>query len=136
MSAIRQLGTLVLAEAPIAGEEIPTQTLSTIRAAQALQQPITALAVGGAHAQQAARALSNTPSVERVLLAQHETLQPPLAEQTAALLAALQQRYHFHYLLAAGSSWGKDVLPRAAGLLHSQPISECVQIVDANTYVR
>lgn len=61
-------------------------------------------------------------------------LKSALAEPTAALLASLSSSYS--HILSAASSVGKNILPRLAGLLDVQPISDVVKINDEATFVR
>jgi electron transfer flavoprotein alpha subunit len=52
----------------------------------------------------------------------------------AALLVALAPAYS--HLLAATTANGKNIMPRVAALLDSQPISDIAGVVDADTFVR
>ncbi len=38
--------------------------------------------------------------------------------------------------MGLGSSIGKDIIPRVAGKYASQPITDIIEIVDSNTFVR
>ncbi len=51
-------------------------------------------------------------------------------------LSAAARRRGFTHVLAPSSSFGRDVLPRAAALLDAQPASDVVALVDAETVVR
>ncbi|AQS87765.1 electron transfer flavoprotein subunit alpha [Neoasaia chiangmaiensis NBRC 101099] len=77
-----------------------------------------------------ADAAARVEGVRKVL---HADL-PPLAETIAALIADRAPDYS--HLLAAATAFGKNVLPRLAGLLDVQPITEVVDILDAETFVR
>ncbi len=72
----------------------------------------------------------------QVLVADDASLAKPIAEPHAELLAAVQAARSFTHIVAPSSTYGKNLLPRAAALLDVQPISDAAQIVDADTYVR
>ena len=72
--------------------------------------------------------------VSRVLKADAEIYAKPLAEPIAALIVALAGPYD--HILAPSTATGKNVLPRVAALLDVQPISDIIEVVDADTFVR
>ncbi|GAN55658.1 FAD-binding protein [Tanticharoenia sakaeratensis] len=77
-----------------------------------------------------AEAASRLDGVARVLKADCATQ----AEAVAALLAQLATGYS--HVVGGATSFGKNVLPRLAGLLDVQPITEVIAIVDADTFQR
>ncbi|MBA5725584.1 electron transfer flavoprotein subunit alpha/FixB family protein [Bombella favorum] len=79
-----------------------------------------------------AEAASKLPGIRKVLHV--PALKHALAEPAAALLAGLASSYS--HILSATSSTGKNILPRLAGLLDAQPISDVVAIQDDATFVR
>jgi len=81
-----------------------------------------------------AEAAAGIAGVSRVLKADAALYDKPLAEPLAALLVSLAGGYD--HILAGSTATGKNVLPRAAALLDVQPISDIVEIVDADTFVR
>ncbi|WP_428377346.1 FAD-binding protein [Lichenicoccus sp.] len=90
---------------------------------------VTGTGIGGV-----AEAASKIAGVGRVLRADAEIYDRALAEPLAALLVRLAPGYD--HVLAAATASGKNVIPRAAGLLDVQPISEIVAVMDAETFVR
>lgn len=100
-----------------------------------------AVALGEAHGlvlgkglDQAAQAAAKLPGLTKILVADADAFEHPLAEPVAALLVGLAPNYS--HLLAAATALGKNVMPRVAALLDSQPISDIADVVDEDTFVR
>jgi electron transfer flavoprotein alpha subunit len=126
---------LVLAEH--AGGALAPATLATLGAARALQ----AAGAGDIHVLVAGRdcrtAAGNAAAIDgiaKVRLADDALYEHGLAENLAALLAGLAGDYS--HLLAAATTYGKNVMPRAAALIDSQQISEITEVVSTDTFVR
>lgn len=114
-------------------QSVKAATRSAIAAAQLISADIDVLVIGddlSAVAQQ----ISNIQGVTRVLVASHAVYQKPLAENFAPLVVSLAQKYS--HIIAAATSFGKNLLPRVAALLNVDMVSEVTHIVDATTYVR
>ncbi len=90
--------------------------------------------VAGADLAAAAAAAAKLPGVAKVLVADAAEYAHLLAEPMAALLVALAPSYS--HLMAATTAVGKNIMPRLAALLDSQPISDVAAVVDADTFVR
>ena len=90
--------------------------------------------VAGEGVDAAATAASHIPGVAKVLKAEGAAYAHALAEPVAALLVAVAGPYS--HILAASTAIGKNVLPRLAALLDSQPISDITGVVDADTFIR
>eukprot|EP00959_Pyramimonas_sp_CCMP1952_P002359 49005-Pyramimonas_sp.AAC.1 len=54
----------------------------------------------------------------------------------AQLLSAIAQRKCYTHILAPATSFGKNLLPRAAALLDTSPLNDVSRIVDRHTFVR
>jgi len=79
-------------------------------------------------------AAAKLTGVEKVLHAPGDALAHELAEPTAVLLAKLAPNYT--HIVAASTAIGKNILPRLAGLLDVQPVTEVIDIIDADTFIR
>ncbi len=90
--------------------------------------------VAGKDVGAAAAAAAKLPGVSKVLVADGDDYANPLAEKLAALILALAPGYT--HLLAPATASGKNVMPRVAALLDSQPISDIAEVIDADTFVR
>jgi electron transfer flavoprotein alpha subunit len=113
-------------------------TRSAISAATALNAgPVTVLVAGAEpDAAAAATAAAAVEGVQAVALAADASLEHGLAEPVAAVLAAQASALAATHVLAAASSAGRDVLPRAAGLAGREPVTDVVAALDAATFVR
>ena len=124
------MSVLVIAEFD---QSLKAATRSTISAAAQLGGDIDVLVIGhnvSAIAQQAAR----VQGVTRVLVADDAAYVKPLAENFAPLVQHVAANYS--HVVAAASSFGKNLLPRVAALLDVDMVSEVTRIIDAATYLR
>lgn len=72
--------------------------------------------------------------VSRVLTADDAIYLKPLAEDLASLVLSVAADYDA--IIAAATSFGKNLLPRIAALMDVDMVSEVTDIVDASTFVR
>ncbi len=107
--------------------------LHAVTAARELQDEVDLL-VAGREAGEVAKKAAGIPGVRRVLLAEHEVYAEPVAEDLAPLLQRLMADYD--YLLAASTTFGKNVLPRVAALLDTAQISDIVEVLGADRFKR
>ena len=108
-------------------------TLNVVAAAQKIGGDITVL-VAGSGAQAVADQAAQVAGVSKVLLADNAVYANQLAENVAALVAALGKGYS--HILAASTSNGKNVLPRAAALLDASMITDIISVENAKTFKR
>lgn len=108
-------------------------TLNVVAAAQKIGGDITVL-VAGSGAQAVADQAAQVAGVSKVLLADNAAYANQLAENVAALVADLGKGYS--HILAASTSNGKNVLPRAAALLDASMISDIIAVESAKTFKR
>ena len=129
------MAILVVAEHDNAG--LRPATLNTLTAAGELEGsaggPVDVL-VAGAGCAGAAAAAAKLPGVAKVRLADAPEYDHELAENLAPLIAKLAADYS--HVLAPATTFGKNVMPRAAALLDVQQISEITAIEGADTFVR
>ena len=129
------MAILVVADHDNAG--LRPATLNTLTAAGELASKLNStvdILVAGSDCAGAGAAAAKLPGVAKVRLADAPEYGHELAENLAPLIAKLAADYS--HVLAPASTFGKNVLPRAAALLDVQQISEITEIVDADTFVR
>uniref|UniRef100_UPI003F49B064 electron transfer flavoprotein subunit alpha/FixB family protein n=1 Tax=Ensifer adhaerens TaxID=106592 RepID=UPI003F49B064 len=90
--------------------------------------------VAGAGAKQAAEQASKLAGVSKVLVADDASLANNLAEPLAALIVSLAGSYDT--IVSAATSVGKNVMPRVAALLDVSQVSEIIEVVSSDTYLR
>lgn len=112
---------------------IKAATLSTVTAAKAIGGEIHVL-VAGTGCKVAAEAAAKIADVSRVIVADAEIYAHQLPESIAPLIAELGKQYS--HVLAAATTTGKNVMPRAAALLNVAQISDIVEVVAPDTFVR
>ena len=108
-------------------------TLNVVAAAQKIGGDITVL-VAGFGAQAVADAAAKVAGVSKVLLADDAAYANQLAENVAKLVAELGKGYS--HILAASTTTGKNILPRAAALLDVSMITDIIAVDSANTFKR
>ena len=125
------MSVLVLAEHDNAS--LKPATLDAVAAASKIGGPVEIL-VAGQNCAAAADAASKVAGVAKVLVADAPEYGHGLPENLAALIVDLaKSRTH---VLAAATTAGKNVMPRVAALLDVAQISEIIEVVSADTFVR
>lgn len=126
------MSVLVIAEH--SHSKLAASTLNTLTAAAQLGQPIQVL-VAGINLESIIKTVQSIAGVTEILVADHRNYEHFLAESWAPLIAHLAQQSVSH-VLAPATTFGKNILPRAAALLKVAQISDIMAIVDHNTYQR
>lgn len=125
------MAVLIIAEHDNLNLNAVTRYLVT--AAQQLDKDIHILVAGFEHQQVITQAAS-LESVTQVLQASDLAYKHQLAENLAALIQAIATEYT--YVLAPATTFGKNLLPRAAALLDTEQISDVISIVAVDTFIR
>ncbi|HSI38655.1 MAG TPA: FAD-binding protein [Methylotenera sp.] len=123
--------TLVLAEHD--GKQLSPALFQAVTAAQFWNSPVDLLVVGS-NTSEIAQQAAAISGVARVIQADAVHLAHPLAEDVANLIFEIGREYQV--ILAAHSSFSRNILPRAAALLDVAMISDALSIHNDNTYVR
>ncbi len=108
-------------------------TLNVVAAAQKIGGDITVL-VAGSGAQAVADQAAKVAGVSKVLLADDAAYANQLAENVAKLVASIGAGYS--HILAASTSNGKNILPRAAALLDVSMITDITAVDGPKTFKR
>lgn len=127
------MGILVIAEHD--GANIKDSTLSTVTAAGRVGGEVTLL-VAGKDCSGAAEAAAKIAGVSKVLKADGDSLAHGLAENLAPLVAGIVKSGEYGHILAPGTTFGRNLLPRVAALLDVQQITDIIAIESADTFQR
>jgi electron transfer flavoprotein alpha subunit len=112
---------------------IKSAVLNTVAAGRKLGEDIHVL-VAGFECSAAAEAAANVEGVTKVLMADAERYQYGLAEDVANIVVSVTENYS--HILAPATSFGKNVMPRVAAHLDVAQISDIVEIVSSDTFIR
>jgi len=125
------MSTLIVAEHDNA--DVKPATLNAVTAAGQLPGE-THILIAGSGCDAAAQAAAKIAGVAKVLKADDAAYAHGLAENLAPLVAKLASGYS--HVIAAATTFGKNVMPRAAALMDVQQISDVAAIEGEDTFVR
>jgi electron transfer flavoprotein alpha subunit len=123
----------VLLVAEHTNEALQPATLHAASAAREMGGELHVL-VAGQGCGGAARAAAKVEGVAKVLVADAPSVANGLAEAMAPLIARLAPAYS--HVVAAATTYGKNIMPRAAALLDVQQVSDIIAVEAPDTFVR
>ncbi len=117
------------------GQTLSPVNFAVINAVQKLSQPVHAIVVGG-RAADCATQLSTIKGVDQVFYAETPSDHWQVPEQLAVFLKDFIDTRDYSHIVAAANFVGKNLIPRLAALLGSEPVSEVINIIDGETFER
>ena len=108
-------------------------SLHAVAAASKIGGDITLL-IAGKDCGGAADAAAKVAGVSKVIKVEGDEYANALAENVAPLIVSLASGYS--HILATATTVGKNIMPRVAALLDVAQISDIIEVVDADTFVR
>ena len=112
---------------------VKSAVLNTVAAGRKLGEEVHVL-VAGFECDQAAKAASNIEGVTKVVMADSECYRHGLAGEVANAVVSIAAGYS--HILAPATSFGKNIMPRVAAHLDVAQISDIVEVVSSDTFVR
>lgn len=109
-------------------------TLAAITAASKLGS--VSLLVAGDSADAVAQAASQVAGVSKVLVAKDAAYNNGLPENYANLVASVQKKGNFNYVVAAHTAFGKNFMPRLSAQLDAAQVSDVMAVEGPDTFVR
>ena len=125
------MSILVIAEHD--NETLNASTLSTLAAAAEIGGDISVL-VAGHNASAVVAEAQAAVGVSKVLVADDAALADGLAENLSNLVTGIASNYS--HVLTAATNFGKNFMPRVAAKLDVMQVSDIVEVVSADTFVR
>lgn len=110
-------------------------TANTVTAAKKIGGDVVVL-VAGTKVGAAAEAASKLQGVSKVLTAESPAFAGLTAESVTGVVLATQNQHKFTHIFAGATAFGKALLPRVAAKLDVSPISEVIDVVSEDTFVR
>ena len=93
-----------------------------------------AMLIAGKDCGAAADAAAKVAGVSKVIKVEGDEYANALAENVAPLIVSMASGYS--HILATATTVGKNIMPRVAALLDVAQISDIIEVVDADTFVR
>ena len=116
------------------GQTLNPATAKTVKGASGLGIEAIDVVLFGEDLDGVAAAAAAIEGVQRVLTISHSDFAHPLAARIAPEVAALAADYS--HVLTGSTTFGKDLLPRAAALIGVNQVSDIMEVVDARTFKR
>ncbi len=124
---------MILVIAEHNNQSLSIATAHAVSAAQQIGADIHVL-VAGHGCDAVAKQASGISGVAKVLVSDAAYYAWPLAENIAPLIASIAKNYS--HVLAAATTTAKDILPRAAALCDMSQVSEIIQVISPDTFLR
>merc|ERR1712012_567657 len=130
---VRNQSTLIVAEHN--GEKLLQNTRHAVTAAKKLGGDISCIVAGPKCAGPAAE-VAKIEGISKVIVAENAAYEGFLPENLSPLLLAAQDQFKFSHIVGGSSAFTKSLLPRVAAKLDVSPVSDVIEIKDAETFVR
>jgi electron transfer flavoprotein alpha subunit len=112
---------------------LKSSTLNAVKAALEINKNIHIL-VCGFNNDEVAKQASTIEGVTKILQVNDIAIEHQLAEQVSQLIVEISKNYS--HILAPSTTFGKNLMPRAAAVLDVSQISDISAIISADTFIR
>lgn len=112
-------------------EKLQSSTYNMVSAAKQLDSEVVIL-LAGENIDAIVQEATLISGVNKIVYANHACYKESIAENIAQLVKTIADNYEF--IIAAASTFGKNLLPRIAGLLDVCQVSDVTKIIDKNTF--
>ena len=114
-------------------KELRAFTLNAITAASQIDEDVHALLIGK-NCSEVAKSLSEIPLVKKVMLVEAVHYENFLPENFAPLIVKVSKNYS--HVISSANTFGKNLMPRIAALLDTSQVSDIIQVISPDTFLR
>jgi len=130
----RLQSTLVLIEHD--GQKVNPVSRHALTAAKKIGGEVSCLVAGTGDVAGVASEVAAINGLAKVLVVSSDDYKGNMPERITPLLMAAQDQFKFSHILAGASAFSRGLLPRLAAKLDVSPISDIIDVKDADTFVR
>merc|ERR1712180_120540 len=130
----RLQSTLVLIEHD--GQKVNPASRHALTAAKKIGGEISCIVAGAGDVGAVASEVASINGLAKVLVVSSDEYKGNMPERLTPLLVAAQDQFKFSHIVAGASAFSKGLLPRLAAKLDVSPISDIIDVKDAETFVR
>merc|ERR1711962_1893344 len=130
----RLRSTLVLIEHD--GQKVNPASRHALTAAKKIGGEISCIVAGAGDVGAVASEVASINGLAKVLVVSSDEYKGNMPERLTPLLVAAQDQFKFSHIVAGASAFSKGLLPRLAAKLDVSPISDIIDVKDAETFVR
>lgn len=106
-----------------------------LSAAEKLSSPIKLLLYGSNISEELTSSASY--DVDEIFTIEDKKFENPTTELLSEVIKTLQEKHKFKSIIASSNNFGKNIIPRVAGMLkNTEPLSEISNIINEKTYQR
>ena len=114
-------------------KEIKPFTLNAITAASQIDQDLHVLVIG--HSCEAvAKSISEIPNVKKVIHVDDSVYENYLPENFTPVVMKNSENYS--HIICSANTFGKNLMPRIAALLDTSQVSDIIQVISTDTFLR
>lgn len=130
----RRFSTLIIPDINSEKGRVNSSFQILLKASESLNSPNSVLLYGEKIKEEMIQDVSYY--VDNIYIAEHQKLKQPTAEYLSHIVLNLQKTHNFKNILTTSNNFGKNFLPRLAGMLKIEPISDVSKILGSNKFQR
>ena len=114
-------------------KEVKPFTLNAISAASQISEDVNVLVIGS-NSDEVAKSIAQVPNVKKVIHVNNSIYENYLAENYTSVITKLSENYS--HIVCSANTFGKNLMPRVAGLLDVSQVSDITKVISSDTFQR